>query len=47
MKARRGGRIAVLLILLAILVHLGAWTFWFALAGRHPVADVPLATARH
>lgn len=29
----------------AILLHLAAWAGWLVLAGRHPVAQVPLARA--
>lgn len=32
----------------AIALHLLAWTAWFTIAARHPVAEVPLATSpRH
>jgi hypothetical protein len=27
----------------AIVLHLSAWTAWFAIAARHDVAEVPLA----
>jgi hypothetical protein len=28
------------------MLHFAAWTAWFIIASRHPVAEVPLATAR-
>jgi hypothetical protein len=29
----------------AIILHALAWTAWFTIAARHPVAEVPLAAA--
>lgn len=29
-----------------IALQLAAWTAWFVIAGRHPVAEVPLAPSR-
>jgi hypothetical protein len=29
----------------ALVLHAVAWTAWLEIASRHPVADVPLATA--
>jgi hypothetical protein len=29
----------------ALVLHVLAWTVWFRIAARHPVADVPLATS--
>jgi hypothetical protein len=44
---RRRGRAGVLCWTLALFaLHLAAWTAWFIIASRHPVAEVPLATAR-
>jgi hypothetical protein len=30
-------------IAVAILLHIALWIGWLAFAGRHPVAEVPLA----
>ena len=30
----------------AFALQLAAWTAWFVIASRHPVHEVPLATAR-
>ncbi len=30
----------------AFALQLAAWTTWFIIASRHPVQEVPLATAR-
>ncbi len=36
------------LIFVAVFVlQLAAWTAWFIIASRHPVEEVPLATAPH
>jgi hypothetical protein len=39
--ARRGNRL-LWWVTAAFAVQLAAWAAWFALAARHPVADVPL-----
>lgn len=33
-------------IVAACVLQLAAWTAWFCIAGAHPVAEVPLETAR-
>jgi hypothetical protein len=33
-------------IVAAFAVQLAVWTAWFVIAARHPVEEVPLATAR-
>jgi hypothetical protein len=33
-------------VIVAFAVQLSAWTAWFIIAARHPVAEVPLAVAR-
>lgn len=34
------------IIAAALALHVAAWTVWFTIAGRHPVADVPIAARR-
>ncbi|HVW22148.1 MAG TPA: hypothetical protein VHC86_13115 [Opitutaceae bacterium] len=42
--APRGrARLVPWVIAAVLLAHLAVWTAWFAFAGRHPVAEVPLA----
>ena len=36
-----------LVFVAAFALQLAAWTAWFLVAARHPVAEVPLATAPH
>lgn len=46
---RRGPRRRFLIpwLIGAVLIgHVALWAAWFALAARHPVAEVPLATGR-
>ena len=40
---RAGNRRFWLLFGGIMVVHFGLWAGWFTLAGRHPVAEVPLA----
>ena len=40
------GRSRLWLIIVAVIaLQLAAWTAWFIIAARHPVAEVPVVTA--
>jgi len=36
-----------LAVVVAFALQLAAWTAWFVVAAKHPVADVPLPSPRH
>jgi len=36
-----------LVVVAAFALQLAVWTAWFLVAARHPVAEVPLASAAH